>query len=88
MEYVRKSIPGLSLPVSPLFFGTAMPPINLGEDGSDQLLDSVLEEGINAFDCARSYGRAEETLGGYFAGFKDTFADAEEFTDSVRARFE
>ena len=65
MEHVRKSIPGLSLPVSPLFFGTAMPPINLGEDGSDQLLDSVLEEGINAFDCARSYGRAEETLGAW-----------------------
>lgn len=54
----------------------------------DALYDCLLEPhepwNITFTGCAR----AEETLGSYFAGFKDTFADAEEFTDSVRARFE
>lgn len=53
----------------------------------DALYDCLLEPhepwNITFTGCAR----AEETLGGYFAGFKDTFADAEEFTDSVRATF-
>lgn len=63
MEAIKKSISGLSLPVSPLFFGTAMEPVARGEAGADRLLDSVMNEGVNAFDCARSYGVAEETLG-------------------------
>lgn len=58
-----KHIPGLSVKASPLFFGTAMGPLLAGEDTSLALLDSVLMTGVNAFDCARSYGKAEETLG-------------------------
>ena len=64
-KQLRKTIPGLSLPVSPLFFGTAMPPLTTKEAGAAPLLDSVLEAGVNAFDCARSYGLAEETLGAW-----------------------
>ena len=57
------TIPGLSRPVSRLFFGTAIPPVSTGEDRAADLLDRVLETGIDAFDCARSYGLAERTLG-------------------------
>ena len=57
-------IPGLQRPVSRIFFGTANPTISRGEDtAASDLLDSVLACGVNAFDCARSYGRAEQALG-------------------------
>jgi aryl-alcohol dehydrogenase-like predicted oxidoreductase len=56
-------IAGLELPVSRLFFGTAIPPVSTDEPAAPDLLDSVLQAGVNAFDCARSYGRAEEVLG-------------------------
>ena len=56
-------IQGLEQPISRLFFGTAMAPINTGEEGALDLLDRVRAAGVNAFDCARSYGRAEYTLG-------------------------
>jgi aryl-alcohol dehydrogenase-like predicted oxidoreductase len=36
-----------------------------GEDDAAPLLDGVVDTGVNAFDCARSYGRAEETLGAW-----------------------
>ncbi len=53
----------------------------------DALYDCLLEPhepwNISFTGC----GQAESRLGGYFAGFRDTFADAEEFTDSVRATF-
>ncbi|GAA4444527.1 aldo/keto reductase [Ravibacter arvi] len=32
-----------------------------------RILDVARESGINTFDCARTYGRAEEVLGNYFA---------------------
>ena len=54
---------GLHFPVSRIFFGTAIPPVSTGEDRALELLDSVLESGVNVFDCARSYGQAERTLG-------------------------
>ena len=56
-------IPGLENPVSRLFFGTATPPVMTDEASAPELLDSVLAAGVNAFDCARSYGRAENALG-------------------------
>ena len=56
-------ITGLNQPVSRLFFGTAIPPVTTDEPGAMSLLDSVLDAGVNAFDCARSYGHAEEVLG-------------------------
>lgn len=49
--------------VSRIFCGTANPPISSAEKSAYELLDSVLASGINAFDCARSYGMAENTLG-------------------------
>lgn len=53
----------------------------------DALYDCLLEPhepwNISFTGCEQ----AEKALGGYFVGFKDTFADAEEFTDSVRATF-
>ena len=68
MEQIGKeirtgTIPGLERPVSRLFFGTAIPPVLTGEPGAEELLDDVRAAGVNAFDCARSYGRAEEVLG-------------------------
>ena len=55
-------IRGLDLPVSRLIFGTAIQPMLQGEDVS-ALLDAALASGINAFDCARGYGGAEQSLG-------------------------
>ena len=51
--------------VSRIFCGTANPPISSAEKSAYELLDSVLASGINAFDCARSYGMAENTLGNW-----------------------
>ena len=48
---------------SRIFFGTANPPVSTDEKTAYDLLDSVLDSGINAFDCARSYGKAEHVLG-------------------------
>ena len=55
-------IPGLALPVSRIFLGTAAGALLAGKN-ADELLDGAVERGVNAFDCARSYGRAEEVLG-------------------------
>ena len=51
------------LTVSRIFFGTANPPVSTDENTAYTLLDSALASGINAFDCARSYGVAENVLG-------------------------
>lgn len=58
-----KNFPGLTKTASRIFFGTANPPVSDDEETAYDLLDSVLASGVNAFDCARSYGRAEEMLG-------------------------
>ena len=55
-------IPGLTQPVSRIFLGTAAGAL-LDGGNADELLDGATERGVNAFDCARSYGRAEEVLG-------------------------
>ncbi len=60
MEY--GNIKGISRPVSRILFGTAVGPMLAGEN-MDAVLDGALEQGINAFDCARSYGQAEKVLG-------------------------
>lgn len=57
-------IEGLEEPVSRIFFGTAIRPMLMGEN-CFELLDAVLDSGINAFDCARGYGRAEHVLGSW-----------------------
>lgn len=63
-ETVRTGkIPGLEQPVSRLFFGTANPPVSTDEPSAFSLLDEITDCGINAFDCARSYGLAENALG-------------------------
>ncbi len=58
------SIPGIDLPVSRIFFGTAIRPMLTGKDANG-LLDAVFASGINAFDCARGYGLAEKSLGNW-----------------------
>lgn len=58
------NITGINKPVSRIFLGTASAPLLKGEN-ADELLDGAFERGVNAFDCARSYGRAEEVLGGW-----------------------
>ena len=63
MDNQKRFIPGLSLPVSSIFFGTAMPQMMNDSLEAGALLDSVLSGGVNAFDCARSYGLAEKALG-------------------------
>lgn len=57
-----KTIPGIHIPVSVLFFGTAVFPMQIGAC-AEYLLDMASAYGINAFDCARGYGGAEGTLG-------------------------
>lgn len=58
----RGTVAGLPLPVSRVVFGTAIRPMLAGEDAG-ALLDAAFAQGINTFDCARGYGRAEESLG-------------------------
>ena len=66
---LEKEVPGAIKADSPkphisrIFFGTAMAPVMTDEPQAAELLDRVMEAGVNAFDCARSYGRAENTLG-------------------------
>lgn len=57
-------IPGLKKIVSRMIFGTAIGPMIEGKN-TDELLDAALAKGINTFDTARGYGRAEESLGGW-----------------------
>ena len=57
-------IPGLEKPVSRMIFGTAIGPMIEGKN-ADELLDAAFAKGINTFDTARGYGRAEESLGGW-----------------------
>lgn len=52
----------LPLAASRIVFGTATGPMISGEN-ADEMLDGAAERGVNFFDCARSYGRAEEVLG-------------------------
>ncbi len=54
--------PGAAIPASRILFGTANGPMLAGEDVSP-LLDEMLALGINAFDTARGYGLAEQSLG-------------------------
>lgn len=63
MDNQKRYIPGLPQPLSSVFFGTAMPPVMTDGPEAGVLLDSVLAGGVNAFDCARSYGLAENALG-------------------------
>lgn len=63
MDKQKRFIAGLSLSVSSIFFGTAMPLLMGDSPEAGALLDSVLSGGVNAFDCARSYGLAENALG-------------------------
>ena len=56
------TIPGVCMPVSRIFFGTAIKPMLAGQEAGE-LLDAALECGIDAFDCARGYGQAERALG-------------------------
>lgn len=55
-------IVGIDKPVSRIFFGTAIKPMLMGKN-VEALLDAVLSSDINAFDCARGYGKAEKSLG-------------------------
>lgn len=50
--------------VSRIMFGTAVPPFMGGEDCA-ALLDAVYAMGVNAFDTARGYGLAEQSLGAW-----------------------
>jgi len=64
-------IPGLEKPVSRIFFGTANPPVSTDESPADELMDMALSFGINTFDCARSYGLAENALGKWMESRKN-----------------
>lgn len=55
-------IEGIDLPVSRIFFGTAIGSMLMGKH-AEALLDAVYASGVNAFDCARGYGLAEKVLG-------------------------
>lgn len=55
-------IPYVGKKVSRIFYGTAAPPFLQGGDGGE-LLDAVLETGINTLDMARNYGKTENSVG-------------------------
>ena len=57
-------IAGLKKPVSRMIFGTAIELMMEGEN-ADEILDAALAKGINTFDTARGYDRAEESLGNW-----------------------
>ncbi len=60
MKYVE--IPYVKNKVSRILYGTAAPPFMQGGDGNE-LLDAMYALGINTFDSARVYGKAELSLG-------------------------
>ena len=60
MEY--SEIEGVGKKVSRLFFGTCTRDMKAGKN-VNELLDSALALGVNAFDTARCYGNAEKSLG-------------------------
>ncbi len=60
MKYAR--IPYVKRDISRIFYGTATPPFSTSGEGNE-LLDAMLELGVNAFDTARVYGNAENALG-------------------------
>lgn len=62
MEYVN--IDFVDKPVSRLIFGTSTPLMQKGGDAT-ALLDRAFGLGVTAFDTARCYGKAEETLGAW-----------------------
>lgn len=60
MKYSK--IPYVNKAVSRLVFGTAADEFLAGEDRSE-LLDSIVELGINTFDTARQYNLSEKSIG-------------------------
>lgn len=56
------TIPYVKQNVSRLIFGTMVGSFPEGEN-EDDLLDAALAMGINTFDLARVYGKAEQTFG-------------------------
>lgn len=64
MKYSK--IAGVDKPVSKIILGTSTPAFMRGEN-CNALLDCALSLGINAFDTARVYGRAEKALGRWLA---------------------
>ena len=61
---IYKNIDGIPIPVSRIVFGTATPPMLEGRDVTE-LLDAAVAGGVNCFDTARIYGKAEELLGNW-----------------------
>ncbi|MDO4478324.1 MAG: aldo/keto reductase [Lachnospiraceae bacterium] len=59
---IYKQIKGIDKKVSALFYGTASEAFLAGGD-HNEILDAVVETGINAIDTGRVYGNAEESLG-------------------------
>lgn len=59
---IYKNVDGIARPLSRIVFGTATPAMMDGQDASE-LLDAVVAGGVNCFDTARVYGKAEKSLG-------------------------
>lgn len=59
---IYKNVDGIARPLSRIVFGTATPAMTDGQDASE-LLDAVVAGGVNCFDTARVYGKAEKSLG-------------------------
>ena len=59
-------IPYVEKPASRILFGSAFAPFDNGS-GNDELLDAMLELGINCIDLARVYGNAEANIGRWMA---------------------
>lgn len=61
-----QEIRGVNKPVPRLFYGTSIGPFLRGEDCC-ALLDELYALGVTAFDTARVYGKAEQSLGAWLA---------------------
>ncbi len=56
------TIPHVDKPVSRMFFGTQSQAMCMGKDSTD-VLDSVIDAGIQTLDTARVYGESEKVIG-------------------------
>lgn len=63
---IYRSIPYVNKPVSRILYGTTTPSLQAGLDNFE-LLDAVLDMGINSFDLARVYKGAEASVGRWMA---------------------
>ena len=72
----RRTLGRTGLEVTQLGYGTALPELSEGEHGdmfAGELLNAVLDSGINFIDSAPDYGRSEERIGKFISHRRDEY---------------